>query len=55
MERSGVGALKASSPRSRFRIPTARQCLKLLEVLEDLDDVSSVSANLDLAPDLEID
>ena len=34
---------------------TARQCLKLLEVLEDLDDVSSVSANLDLAPDLEID
>ena len=34
---------------------TARQCRKLLEVLEDLDDVSSVSANLDLAPDLEID
>ena len=34
---------------------TARQCLKLLEVLEDLDDVSSVSANLELAPDLEID
>ena len=34
---------------------TARQCLKLLEVLEDLDDVSSISANLELAPDLEID
>ena len=34
---------------------TARQCLKLLEVLEELDDVSSVSANLALDADLEID
>ena len=34
---------------------TARQCLKLLEVLEELDDVSSISANLELAPALVID
>ena len=33
---------------------TARQCLKLLDVLEELDDVSSVSANLELDPSLEI-
>ena len=33
----------------------ARQCLKLLEALEELDDVRSVSANLDLDPRLELD
>mgnify|MGYP003327010329 CR=1 FL=1 len=33
---------------------TARQCLKLLDVLDELDDVSSVSANLELAPDLNL-
>ena len=35
--------------------PTAQQSLKLLQALEDLDDVSSVSANLELTSDLEID
>ena len=34
---------------------TARNCLKLLDSLEALDDVRSVSANLDLADGLEID
>ena len=34
---------------------TASECLKLLEVLDELDDVSSVSANLDLAEGLQID
>ena len=34
---------------------TARSCLKLLDALEGLDDVRSVSANLDLADGLEID
>lgn len=34
---------------------TARQCLKLLEVLEELDDVSSVSANFELEPELDLD
>ena len=34
---------------------TARQCLKLLDALDGLDDVRSVSANLDLADDLELD
>jgi len=32
---------------------TARQCLKLLEVLESLDDVSSVSTNLELPEPLQ--
>lgn len=34
--------------------PTAQQSLKLLQALEDLEDVSSVSANLDLPDGLEI-
>ena len=34
---------------------TAQQCLKLLDALDSLDDVRSVSANLELAPELEID
>ena len=34
---------------------TAQQCLKLLDVLDSLDDVRSVSANLEIAPELEID
>ncbi|MGC6483210.1 MAG: YebC/PmpR family DNA-binding transcriptional regulator [Synechococcus sp.] len=34
---------------------TAEQCLKLLDVLEELDDVSSVSANLVLASNLAMD
>ena len=34
---------------------TAQQCIKLLDCLESLDDVRSVSANLDLAEGLEID
>ncbi|MGB1621540.1 MAG: YebC/PmpR family DNA-binding transcriptional regulator, partial [Synechococcus sp.] len=34
---------------------TAEQCLKLLDALEALDDVRSVSANLELDPELEID
>ena len=33
----------------------ARSCLKLLDSLDGLDDVRSVSANLDLAEGLEID
>ena len=36
-------------------IDTARQCLKLLDALDGLDDVRSVSANLDLADGLKID
>ena len=34
---------------------TAQQCLKLLDALEALDDVRSVSANLELDPELQID
>ena len=34
---------------------TARSCLKLLDALDGLDDVRSVSANLDLADGLELD
>lgn len=34
---------------------TAEQCLKLLDALEALDDVRSVSANLELDPQLELD
>ena len=34
---------------------TARQCLKLLDALEALDDVRSVSANLELDPELQVD
>ena len=34
---------------------TARSCLKLLDALEDLDDVRSVSANLEIKTELEID
>ena len=34
---------------------TAQSCLKLLDALEELDDVRSVSANLDLAEGLELD
>ena len=34
---------------------TARSCLKLLDALDGLDDVRSVSANLDLADELELD
>ena len=34
---------------------TAQQCLKLLDALDSLDDVRSVSANLELAPELAID
>jgi len=34
---------------------TAQQCLKLLDTLEALDDVRSVSANLELDPELQID
>ena len=34
---------------------TARQCLKLLDALDGLDDVRSVSANLELAPEMAID
>ena len=34
---------------------TAQSCLKLLDALEELDDVRSVSANLDLAEGLEFD
>ena len=34
---------------------TIRQCLKLLEALEELDDVSSVSANLEIDDSMEID
>ena len=36
-------------------LETAQQCLKLLDALEALDDVRSVSANLELDPQLEID
>ena len=35
-------------------IETAQQCLKLLDALDELDDVGSVSANLALAPDLDL-
>ena len=35
--------------------PTAQESLKLLQSLEDLDDVSCVSSNLELTSDLEID
>ena len=34
---------------------TARSCLKLLDALEGLDDVRSVSANLEIKTELEID
>ncbi|WP_115019473.1 YebC/PmpR family DNA-binding transcriptional regulator [Synechococcus sp. UW140] len=34
---------------------TARECLKLLEVLDELDDVNSVSANLEISSDLQVD
>ena len=34
---------------------TAQQCLKLLDALEALDDVRSVSANLELDPELQVD
>jgi transcriptional/translational regulatory protein YebC/TACO1 len=34
---------------------TAQSCLKLLDALEDLDDVRSVSANLEIQTELEID
>ena len=34
---------------------TARQCLKLLDALDGLDDVRSVSANLELNPEMAID
>ena len=34
---------------------TARSCLKLLDALEDLDDVRSVSANLEIKTELNID
>jgi len=34
---------------------TARQCLKLLDALDGLDDVRSVSANLELDPEMAID
>ena len=34
---------------------TAQSCLKLLDALEELDDVRSVNTNLELALDLEID
>ena len=34
---------------------TAQQCLKLLDALDSLGDVRSVSANLQLAPELDID
>ena len=33
---------------------TARQALKLLDCLDELDDVRSVNANLDLPDDLEL-
>ena len=33
---------------------TAQQCLKLLDALEALDDVRSVSANLELDPELQV-
>ena len=35
-------------------IDTARQCLKLLDALDGLDDVRSVSANLDFDQDLDL-
>ena len=35
--------------------PTAQQSLKLLHALEELDDVSSVSANLELPAEMQID
>ena len=34
---------------------TAQQCLKLLDALEALDDVRSVSVNLELDPELQVD
>ena len=34
---------------------TAQQCPKLLDALEALDDVRSVSANLELDPELQVD
>ena len=34
---------------------TARSCLKLLDALDGLDDVRSVSANLDLTDGLELE
>jgi len=34
---------------------TTRQCLKLLEALEELDDVSSVSANLAIDDSMDIE
>ena len=33
----------------------ARSCLKLLDALDGLDDVRSISANLDLADGMELD
>ena len=33
----------------------AKQCLKLLDALDGLDDVRSVNANIELAPNLQID
>ena len=35
-------------------IDTARQCLKLLDALDGLDDVRSVSANLDFDQNLDL-
>ena len=50
-----MGALLASPHQVNLSdTETARQCLKLLDVLEELDDVSSVSANLELDPSLTL-
>ena len=35
-------------------IDTARQCLKLLDALDGLDDVRSVNANLNFDQDLDL-
>ena len=35
-------------------IDTARQCLKLLDALDGLDDVRSISANLDFDQNLDL-
>ena len=50
-----ASAVWAASRLGVGEIDTARQCLRLLDALDCLDDVRSVSANLDLADELEID